>query len=32
MNKRLNGYTKIDHFIDAINSNNPTAIKHLFKD
>ncbi len=32
MDIRLKGYTKIDRFIDAINSNNPGDIRHLFKD
>ena len=32
MDIRLKGYTKIDRFIDAINTNKPEDLKHLFKD
>ena len=32
MNKRLEGYVKIDRFIKAINTHNGKEIMHLFKD
>jgi hypothetical protein len=32
MDIRLKGYTKIDRFIDAINTNKPEDLKRLFKD
>ena len=32
MNKRLEGYAKIDRFIKAINTHDVKKIMHLFKD